>query len=124
MLYFCFICYVQGIKRKAEEMNLQCHLDDPYEFVKRMLPLGLRQVQEIEDHIVSNTSYHQGERYHHPPLKDLVCCRGTKPLNLACQYGDLEAVKRIVAVWGASILKQLESTAEILKNGYLPRMPR
>jgi len=62
-----------------------------------MLPFGLRQVEEIEDHISASTSCH------HPPLKDLVCSRGTTPLLLACSYGDLEAVKRIVEYWEVSV---------------------
>jgi len=61
-----------------------------------MLPMGLHQVIEIEDHISSSTSCH------HPQLKDLVCNR-TTPLLLACSYGDLDAVQRIIEHWGVNV---------------------
>jgi len=61
-----------------------------------MPPLGLCQVQEIENHISTSGC-------HHPPLKDLVyhgCYDGTTPLLLACKYGDLKAVEHIIESWG------------------------
>jgi len=61
--------------------------------------MGLRQVQEIENHISTSSC-------HHPQLKDLVChgkIDGTTPLLLACQHGELEAVKRIVELWGVDV---------------------
>lgn len=78
------------------EPSSQCPLE-PNAFVTRMLPMGLRQVIEIENHISSSLSCH------HPPLKDLVFSRGTTPLLLACSYGDLKAVKRIVEHWGVNV---------------------
>ena len=69
---------------------------EPLTSLESMPPLGLCQVQEIENHISTSGC-------HHPPLKDLVyhgCYDGTTPLLLACKYGDLKAVKHIIESWG------------------------
>lgn len=86
---------------------LQCPLSESYVVFKKMRPFGLRQVREIEDHITSSS-----RSCHHPPLKDLVCYKGTTPLTMACKYGDLEAVKRIIQFWQADI----QATGVYYKN--------
>lgn len=54
-----------------------------------------RFLQEIEEHISTGDC-------HHPPLKDVVfhgSLDGTIPMLLACKYGDLDCVKRLVQTW-------------------------
>jgi len=61
--------------------------------------MGLRQVMEIENHVTTSSC-------HHPQLKNLVChgaIDGTTPLLLACSYGELEAVQRIVEFWEVDV---------------------
>ena len=63
---------------------------------------NLEEVLEIEEHIKSTTSCQ------HPPLEDLVITSKSgsqisTPLLMSCQYGDLEAVKRIIEIWGVNV---------------------
>ena len=58
-------------------------------------------LKEIEDHVATISNCH------HPPLKyvkiDDDWYTGTTPLILACQYRELDAVKRIVECWGVDV---------------------
>jgi len=62
---------------------------------------GLQILEDIEVHISTNNC-----NCHHPSLKDLVFggrLNGTTPLLLACHYGDVDWVKRIIERWGVSV---------------------
>jgi len=63
---------------------------------------NLKEVKEIEHHVKTSTNCQ------HPRLEDLVVtglCENERstPLLMACRHGDLEAVKRIVDVWGINV---------------------
>jgi len=62
--------------------------------------LKLHHLKEIEDHVATSNCPH-------PPLKFLKIDDdrhpGTTPLILACQLGELDAVKRIVEFWGVDV---------------------
>jgi len=63
---------------------------------------NLEEVVAIEEHIKTATSCQ------HPPLEDLVVTgisesQISTPLLMACQHGDLEAVKRIIEIWGVNV---------------------
>jgi len=77
--------------------SVQCPLE-PHAFAKVMLPLRLDQVRMMENHIATSC--------HHPPVREFIChgeIAGTTPLLLACKYGQLDSVKRIVQVWGVDV---------------------
>lgn len=66
-----------------------------------LIPMKLLQVEEIESHTATDSCSHQ-------PLKNLIFkgpLEGTTPLLLACHYGDLEAVMRIVDIWAVDVQK-------------------
>jgi len=80
------------------EANLQCPLD-PFVMGPLEKKMNLARVLEIENHVSSSSC-------HHPPLKDIVLhgnLDGSTPLLLACEQGDLNAVRHIVDVWGADV---------------------
>ncbi len=79
------------------ETNLQCPLD-PFVMDQLKNKMSLARVQEIENHISSQTCVH-------PPLKDLILhgdLDGSTPLLLACEEGHIDSVKRIVEDWGVN----------------------
>jgi len=75
---------------------------DPNTILQLALPMGLSHLEAIENHVSTDNCPH-------PPLKEFVFhghnvhLKGTTPLLLACHYGELESVKRIVESWGAEI---------------------
>jgi len=68
----------------------------------RVKPKGNQILEDIEAHVSTSNS-----NCHHHPLKDLVLGGslelGITPLIVACHYGDVDWVKRIVDVWGAEV---------------------
>ena len=59
-------------------------------------------VKKIERHFSTSN------RHLHPHLKDLTVdlnenCRGTTPLIIACQHGELDSVKRLIETWGVDL---------------------
>jgi len=78
--------------------SLQCPLGRQA-FLTPEQPMGLQQLTEIEEHVAANNL-----DCPHPPLKDLVFdgnfINGSTPLLMACYFGELASVKRIVEGWG------------------------
>ena len=78
-----------------------CRLQCPIEYYDNLSDeVKPRHLKAIEDHVATNNCPH-------PPLKyvkiDDDWYTGTTPLILACQYGELNAVKRIVECWGVDV---------------------
>ena len=64
--------------------------------------MKLCHVKKIERH------YSSSERLLHPHLKDLIINmntydRGTTPMIIACQFGELDSVKQLVETWGVDL---------------------
>jgi len=83
--------------------------------------MGLHHVKEIEDHFKNCLSRHP------LPLKDFVfkgLLEGSTPLQMACHYGELVSVKRIVESWGVDVnlastyYIDVKSTAPIIEMDY------
>jgi len=73
---------------------------EPTQFFNSLRSKGMQVLEDIEVHISSNSNCH------HLPLRDLVFDRslhGTTPLLLACHYGDLGWVKRILEEWSVDV---------------------
>jgi len=63
--------------------------------------MTLQHVHQIEEHVAASNS-----NCPHPPLKDIVfndLAVGATPLLLACYYGDLDSVERIVEHWKVDV---------------------
>jgi len=63
--------------------------------------MTLQHVQQIEEHVAANSS-----DCPHPPLKDMLfngSIKGSSPLLLACYYGQLDSVERIVEHWTVDV---------------------
>jgi len=65
-------------------------------------PMSLQHLAAIEEHVAANCP-----DCPHPPLKDIFfkddSIKGTTPLLMACHYGELASVKRIVESWGVDV---------------------
>jgi len=91
--------------------SVQCSLE-PHAFAELMLPMRLDQVKKMEDHISTGC--------HHPPVREFIChgeIAGTTPLLLACKYGHLDSVKRIVQGWGVDVQV---SAVYLMKSVHFP----
>jgi len=75
---------------------------EPTHFFKSLRSKGIKILEEIEAHVSTSNN-----NCNHPQLKDLVFDGplefGTTPLLLACNYGDVDWVKRIVEDWGVDV---------------------
>ncbi len=84
----------------AVHCPVQLYCLEPTVFLKSFRSsTGLPILQEIEDHISTG-------KCHHPPLKDVVLLRsldGTTLMMLACQFGNLDCVKRLVQTWKVDV---------------------
>lgn len=82
-------------------VSLQCPLGRTA-FLTLEKPMGLQHLTEIEEHVAARSS-----DCPHSPLKDLSfdddSMKGTTPLLMACYYGELASVKRIVECWGVDV---------------------
>lgn len=66
--------------------------------------MGLQHLTEIEEHVAAGSVINCP----HHPLKSLILtesndvytCEGSTPSLMACYYGELTSVKRIVECWG------------------------
>jgi len=79
--------------------SLLCPLD-PYEIRQWENPMSDHHLEEIEAHISSRNCFHS------TVLKELVfhhSLEGCTPLILACHFGELASVKRIVENWGVDV---------------------
>jgi len=83
---------------KAEKRPLT--INNP-KFLESVMPMKLCHVKEIEHHFSSSKCSL------HSHLKGLIInvhpALGTTPLILACHYGELESVKRIIESWGVDM---------------------
>lgn len=81
--------------------SLQCPLSRQA-FITLEEPMGLQHVLKIEEHVATNSS-----DCPHLPLKDIFFnkpIRGSSsPLLLACYYGELASVERIVEHWKVDV---------------------
>jgi len=68
------------------------------EFVKSLLPMKLHKLEEIEKHATAASN-----SCSHHPLKDVVFVGGSTPLILACQFGELESVVKLIEDWGVDV---------------------
>ncbi len=70
-------------------------------FFESVMPMKLCHVKKIERHFASSkiplNHYLKGYTF------DGCTARGTTPLILACQHGQLGSVKHIVESWGANV---------------------
>jgi len=81
--------------------SLQCPLGWQA-FLTLEKPMCLQHLTAIEEHVAANCP-----NCPHPPLKDIFftddSIKGTTPLLMACYYGEIASVKRIVESWGVDV---------------------
>jgi len=88
------------LQRVAAMASLQCPLTRQT-FITLEEPMGIHHLLKLEEHVAANSP-----DCPHPPLKDSFFnypIRGSSPLLLACYYGELASVERIVEHWKVDV---------------------